>query len=126
MKDIRDEDLKQLMSQLDTDGDGVVSYKEFVDQAFTISMFLSEKQLKAAFDLFDMNEDGMIGNCELQQVLTGGIKQIPEEEWDSLIEKFDTNGDGQIDYEEFKFLMIHLYVKFAQLRDDQLKHLVKS
>jgi len=65
MKDIRDEDLKQLMSQLDTDGDGVVSYKEFVDQAFTISMFLSEKQLKAAFDLFDMNEDGMIGNCEL-------------------------------------------------------------
>lgn len=65
MKDVYEDDLKALMNQLDANGDGVVSYKEFLDQAFTICMFLSEKRLRAAFSLFDLNENGCITNIEL-------------------------------------------------------------
>ena len=57
-------------------------------------MLLSEKRLREAFELFDLNEDGSIQNFELQQVLMGGLRTISEEEWEALIEKFDTNNDG--------------------------------
>ena len=103
------------MLQLDENGDGVISYEEFVAQANLVFMFLSENRLRQAFDLFDLNEDGSIANFELQQVLTGGLKTIPEEDWDALIEKFDLDNDGQIDYEEFKNLMLHLYVEAAKI-----------
>ena len=66
LKEVFDEDLKQLMDTLDVNKDGVVSYKEFLDQAYAICMFLSEKRLVAAFQLFDLNDDGSIANEELQ------------------------------------------------------------
>lgn len=55
---------------------------------------MSENLLRNAFELFDLNEDGSIENFELQQVLTGGLKTIPEDDWDSLIARYDANGDG--------------------------------
>ena len=54
------------MLQLDENGDGVISYEEFVAQANLVFMFLSENRLRQAFDLFDLNEDGSIANFELQ------------------------------------------------------------
>ena len=95
IKKVHEDDLQQLMQQLDENGDGVISYEEFVAQANVVFMFLSENRLRQAFELFDLNEDGSIANFELQQVLTGGLKTIPEEDWDALIEKFDVNNDAK-------------------------------
>jgi Ca2+-binding EF-hand superfamily protein len=50
------------MKNLDTDGDGVISYQEFLSQAFTICMLVSESKLRDTFQLFDLNEDGSITN----------------------------------------------------------------
>ena len=72
-------------------------------------MLCSENRLKKCFDMFDMNEDGGIEMKEVQQVLTGGIKQISLDDWNQILDKFDANSDGVIDFQEFKRLMIHAY-----------------
>ena len=68
---------------------------------------LSEKDLKAAFKVFDENNDGFISAAELEYMLTllGGGSQLTKEETMALIASVDTNGDGKIDYTEFAALM---------------------
>lgn len=36
-----------------------------------------------------------------------------------MIEKFDTNNDGAIDYDEFKSLMLHIYLTFSKISDQE-------
>ena len=72
-------------------------------------MLLSETRLRIAFNMFDLDDNGQITAKELQHVLTSGIKKISEDDWEELIWKYDENHDGEINYDEFKNLMIHIY-----------------
>lgn len=65
-----------------------------------------EKVLKEAFGLFDRNNDGFVSVQELQLVLKAlGMKEgRHEEKCQKMINDADENGDGKLDYEEFKKL----------------------
>jgi Ca2+-binding EF-hand superfamily protein len=41
-------------------------------------------------------------------------KKIKKEEWEDFIEKFDENKDKQIDYGEFKKMMMSFHDHFAE------------
>ena len=36
-------------------------------------------------------------------------KELPDEDWEKLIEEFDRNGDGMINFDEFKGMMLSLH-----------------
>jgi len=61
----------------------------------------------AAFRTFDLDGDGRITREELDQVLNGNQvqKMLGENTIDRMIQQFDTNGDGIIDFEEFCEMM---------------------
>jgi Ca2+-binding EF-hand superfamily protein len=65
-----------MMERFDKDGNGSITYEEFLQEAEGFIMLCSESRVKKCFDMFDMNEDGDIELKEVQKVLTGGIKQI--------------------------------------------------
>ena len=98
-----------MMDRFDKDGNGSISYEEFLQEAEGFMMLCSENRLENCFKMFDMNEDGDIEMKEVQQVLTGGIKQISHEEWEQILKKFDADADGKLNYTEFKRLMIHAH-----------------
>ena len=65
-------------------------------------------EVRAAFDVFDVNGDGFIDAGELQRVLCslGLVEEGPEvENCQRMTSAFDENQDGLIDFCEFVKLM---------------------
>ena len=68
--------------------------------------------LKVAFKKFDLDGNGTVDHDELKAVIEeicsapdedGKVTKIPKWEMDAIIELFDPNGDGSIDYAEFSW-----------------------
>lgn len=85
-----------------------INYQEFIASTINLqSTFDSEVTLKKAFKTFDKNGDGKITADELREIL-GNNKHFKDKGmdfWNNMINEVDTNGDGEIDYEEFCALM---------------------
>ena len=66
-------------------------------------------EMKEAFSVFDRNGNGFICAAELRQVMETMGEKLTDAEVDEMINEADTNGDGQIDYEEFLRMMSKNY-----------------
>jgi len=68
--------------------------------------FGSVSDAKAAFQKFDINNDGVMDKEEMKQMMTSAAgKKVSDSEVNSLFQKGDLDGDGQIDMHEFIRLM---------------------
>ena len=101
---ITKEEVEQIFSNIDYDNNGTISFDEFLKAAIDKKKLLTEEKLKAAFALFDMNGDGDIEAKELQEVM-GENNDIEDNVWAKMIEEVDLDGNGVIDFEEFKDMM---------------------
>jgi calcium-dependent protein kinase len=72
---------------------------------------LNKDKLRAAFKLFDLDNNGRITMSEIRYVLrgTGAGLQEPEE-WRAIIKEIDKDGDGEISFPEFNEMMQNLLV----------------
>ncbi|KAI3502578.1 hypothetical protein L1887_30728 [Cichorium endivia] len=101
------EEVKKVMTNLDTDCDGFISLEEFAgfckenagDQDGAIS------ELREAFDLYDLNKNGLISSTELHQILTRLGERCTVEDCLTMIKSVDSDGDGYVNFEEFKKMM---------------------
>ncbi|EFJ04465.1 hypothetical protein SELMODRAFT_16324, partial [Selaginella moellendorffii] len=101
-----DSDLELLMLTVDLNGDGCVDFEEF--QALYITSEDEEENLRDAFRVFDQNGDGFITAEELHRVLSRlgfiqGARSIAA--CKNMIRGVDSNGDGLVDFLEFKNMM---------------------
>ena len=101
---ITKEEVEQIFSNIDYDNNGTISFDEFLKAAIDKKKLLTEEKLKAAFALFDMNGDGDIEAKELQEVM-GENNDIQGNVWAKMIAEVDLDGNGVIDFEEFKDMM---------------------
>ena len=101
---ITKEEAEQIFSNIDYDNNGTISFDEFLKAAIDKKKILTEEKLKAAFALFDMNGDGDIEAKELQEVM-GENNDIQGDVWAKMIAEVDLDGNGVIDFEEFKDMM---------------------
>ena len=60
-----------------------------------------EEELRARFQMFDRDGNGLIDRSELKLVMQELGEKLSEEDIDEMIEEADTNNDGFIDYDEF-------------------------
>merc|ERR1712093_812979 len=98
-----EQELGEMIASVDTDGNGQIDFSEFLTM---MARRMSEVQgedddLRAAFKVFDKDGNGFISPQELRQVMI----KLSEEEIDSMIREADSNGDGQVDFEEFARMM---------------------
>ena len=74
------------------------------------------------FEKLDTSHDGIISIPEMKKGLKSlailNFKVESDEEWDELLEKMDSNGDGQIDFQEF---LAAAYDKTKLLNDKNIK-----
>lgn len=101
----------RVISIFDSDNDGVVNFKEFIE---AISRFSvkgdKESKLRFAFKVYDMDCDGFISNGELFQVLKMMVgDNLKEQQLQQIVDKTilyaDKDADGKISYEEFKMVI---------------------
>ncbi|KAI3678645.1 hypothetical protein L6452_37946 [Arctium lappa] len=126
---VPEDDLEHMVDHIDADDDGSVNMEEFrglfetimeewdeeegVGEVFdeyyeTIMEERDEEEdIREAFNVFDKNGDGFISADELRCVLTSlGLRQgrTIEDCW-IMIETVDEDGDGLVDYREFRKMM---------------------
>ena len=99
-------DIAEMMRTVDTDGNGTVSFDEFVVMMKRqMQACESPEEVEAAFKIFDKNGDGTISAAELRHVMTSLGERLTDEEADRMIKEADPDGDGQIVYRDFVKLM---------------------
>ncbi|KAM5570164.1 calmodulin-like protein 7 [Rosa sericea] len=105
---IPDKELLNMIQKIDVDGDGCVDIDEFGELYQSIMDERNEEEdMKEAFNVFDQNGDGFIAVDELRSVLSSlGLKQGKSiEDCKRMIMKVDVDGDGRVNYKEFKQMM---------------------
>ncbi|KAJ6908607.1 calmodulin-like protein 3 [Populus alba x Populus x berolinensis] len=97
-----------MIEKIDVNGDGCVDIDEFGELYQSLMDEKDEEEdMREAFNVFDQNGDGFITVDELRSVLASlGLKQGRTfEDCKRMIMKVDVDGDGMVDYREFKKMM---------------------
>lgn len=104
-------DFEEIMKKVDTNQNGQIDYSEFIMSACQYQDVITDVNLKIAFDLFDLDQNGEITPLELKHVLSNNKNndEIVDDEWERLLSEFDQNGDGSISFSEFKQMMLKLH-----------------
>ncbi|KAK8559131.1 hypothetical protein V6N13_098724 [Hibiscus sabdariffa] len=120
LKNIRmfstEKDVEEIVVKLDSNGDGLIDFEEFCVLCEAIGEESDSKRsgeeeegemLKEAFDVFDRDNDGLITVEELGSVLSSlGLKEGDKvEDCREMIRKVDIDGNGMVDFDEFKIMM---------------------
>lgn len=105
---IPDHELANMIQKIDVNGDGCLDIDEFETLYKTIMAERDvEEDMRDAFNVFDQNGDGFITVDELRSVLGSlGLTQGKNvEDCRRMIMNVDIDGDGRVDYKEFRQMM---------------------
>uniref|UniRef100_J3M6M6 EF-hand domain-containing protein n=1 Tax=Oryza brachyantha TaxID=4533 RepID=J3M6M6_ORYBR len=104
---VTDEEVARMMEEADSDGDGYISLGEFaaINASPAGGDAAVEEDLRHAFSVFDADGNGVITPAELAAVLRGIGEAATVAQCRRMIDGVDRNGDGLINFEEFKLMM---------------------
>jgi calmodulin len=113
------EGINSAIANIDVDGDGSISYEEFLAAVIERQLIHRQNKVWWAFCEYDQDSDGKITVTELKKALTdqGILKESDptretNEKLASYIAEYDLNGDGVIDYEEFMKMLLPKDTKY--------------
>jgi Ca2+-binding EF-hand superfamily protein len=100
---------KQIISDLDKNNDGIISFAEFLEIIAAETVINKENGghvLRAVFKQFVEDENGTISAVEIQKLLKKLGDNLSDKEVNEIIRGVDSDGDGKIDYEEFLNMLL--------------------
>ena len=102
----KNQTIYQMISDLDKDGSGAIDFDEFLDM---MTARMSDKDTKEdinnVFRLFDDDKTGYISIKNLRRVAKELGETMTDEELMEMIERADSDGDGQVSQEDFYNIM---------------------
>lgn len=108
---IKQEDLSRVFAEIDVDGSGTIGWTEFLAAMIDHKKILQEEVCWEAFRVFDRDQNGQLTLDEVRAVLAednlGGndLVKVVAEEIEDLFKRTDTDGDGQISFQEFMAML---------------------
>merc|ERR1711998_187628 len=104
--EVRSDEVKKMVEDLDRDGDGTVDFDEFLAMmSGKMGGKDAREQLLEGFAMYDEDETGRISLGNLQRVAAELGEPMGEEELLELIAEAEKDGDGEINEDEFLSLM---------------------
>ena len=94
-----------IFSLLDGDNNDYIDYEEFLRATLDRKLLVNEKILKLAFRFFDQEKMGVISKDRIMKFFVG--TNMTEEVFDNIFDEIDSNKDGQIDFNDFKEMMMY-------------------
>ncbi|XP_031110454.1 calmodulin-like protein 7 [Ipomoea triloba] len=114
---MEDSEIAEMVAKVDENNDGLVDLDEFCELCNSflgVEMAAGDEEgenldddLREAFDVFDGDKDGLISEEELSRVLSClGLNQGKRlEACKEMIRSVDVDGDGMVNFDEFKRMM---------------------
>lgn len=106
-------EVEGLFNKLDLDGTGRLSYTEFCTAGMDKDMRMQEQVLWSAFKSFDVAQDtDVISADKIERLLSNADKNESMSKADcenvarQVIQAYDKNGDGNIDFHEFRRMLV--------------------
>ena len=107
IKYFNEEDIKKEIDDifllLDGANRGVIEYEEFLRATLEQDFLLSDENLVYAFNFFDKENCGRISVEKIKKFFVDD--NVSENVFRNIFNEIDTNGDGEIDFDEFKEMM---------------------
>lgn len=89
----------EFYKKIDIDGDGQVSFDEFVTAAVDSRTLMITDNIKQVFHIIDKDHDGYLSREELEESFTsGGSSKQSQKMLDQLLKDLDKDNDGQVSY----------------------------
>ena len=98
-KQMNKDEILLLFKGIDTNNSRRIEYTEFISAAIEKNEYLKEERLLDIFKMLDKDQSGKISKDDIKKALNN--EDIDEEDLKQFILKFDLDGDGEVDYNEF-------------------------
>jgi len=102
-------ELRSMMNKVDANSDGEISFEEFC-QLMAIrnahNQPISEESLKGVFNRFDHDKSGQINTSELKAAMESLGYHLNDKEVEEMLKQADVSGDGLLDWEEFRDMIM--------------------
>ena len=95
--------IDKIMNKCDPYKTGFIDYTQFLAATLNWRTLLDNKRLEAAFNIYDLNGSGKISITDIE-LFFGESEQVVA--FKDLLQEIDLNGDGEVDFFEFKTLMV--------------------
>jgi centrin-1 len=100
--DLRDANVYQMISDLDSDGNAQIDFDEWVHlMSNRVSVSSSKASILKIFPLYDDEKTDHISVKNLRRVAVDLGEEISEEELQEMIDRADLDRDGLVNFEEF-------------------------
>ena len=97
---LKEDDFVKLFNDMDIDKNGLINYTEFVSALMDYEKNIKHEHLIACFQNYDADNSGKINFIEFCKILRPQ-NETEKKELKELYDRFDDNGDGEIDIDEF-------------------------
>ena len=98
-KRISSKEIDDIFKSIDLDNSKRIEYTEFISAMMEQNMYCEEEKLLNTFKMLDKDGSGKNSKEEIKKALNN--KNIRDAELKNFINKFDLDGNGEIDYYEF-------------------------
>lgn len=107
-----EEEVNEIFSNVDNDNNGYIEYEEYIRASIDKKILLNDNILRYTFKFFDKDNSGEITTDEIAKVLFQGVsKQVADKLTADLMRQIDSDQNAEINYEEFKTMMVKLLDK---------------
>lgn len=101
---LADSEVEQILRDTDVDGNGVIDYEEFVASTVNLALLEREEICVKAFQKLDKDGNGTLTEDEIAEAM-GMAGRMSASEVKEMIQEYDSDGNGVIDYAEFLKMM---------------------
>jgi len=100
--DMSDAQIAEIFLEVDADADKLISWEEFSDALFKKNpKEVTKCELKAVFDSKDTDKSGKLDKAEVKAMCQQLEMDVSESHLDKMLGDADTDGDGQVNFNEF-------------------------
>jgi calcium-dependent protein kinase len=109
-----EKEILKAIKKIDQDRSGFIEYEEFIRATINKKNFISDERIRIAFELFKDSKTSTITLSELKMILGLASKQFSDKVWNEITQQIfhqvDENNDNEINYDEFKNMMVKLVI----------------
>jgi calcium-dependent protein kinase len=102
---ITDDEVRFVLQEADIGGSGDIDYSEFIAATVNLALLEREDVMAKLFEEIDLDHSGTLTVEEIEAALARVVPDgVQHQQVLEFVRMADTNGDGVIDFEEFKAL----------------------